>query len=248
MGREFVSTALPAEAATSPDFVVVGTSLTYAANAFRATGQVQERTGFNAGSTFALGAAGPVSPSVSLFGSLDSSYTQSFDTSELRAGAAYRPANDDRAVTLFSIDSESGNITNYDEYVTNVAQLQEVYRPSRRTEFGASLAYKITGDATFAPRTTIYGLRADQRIGPRFDFGAELHRSGTAPLDGANATGFALESGYRIGDNLRVAGGYNFSGFANPAYAVSPTHRGFYATMSSYIDRIFGWGKDEARK
>ena len=248
MGREFVSTAFPAEAATSPNFVVVGTSLTYAANAFRATGQLQERTGFNAGSTFALGAAGPVSPSVSFFGSLEGSYTQSFDTSELRAGASYRPANNDRAETLFSIDSESGNITNYDEYVTNVAQVQEVYRPSRRTELGASLAYKITGDATFAPRTSIYGLRADQRIGPRFDLGAELHRSATAPLDGANATGLALESGYRIGDNLRVAGGYNFSGFADPAYAVSPTHRGFYATISSYIDRIFGWGKDDSRK
>lgn len=248
MGRAFISTALTEQATGSPNFVVFGTALNYVEKAFRATGQVQIRTGFNSGSTVAVGAAGPVSQSVSLFGSVTSSATQSFDTSAVRAGLSYRPANNDRAVTLFSLDSESGNLTNYNQYVTNVVQLQELYRPSRRTELAASLAYKITGDATFAPRTSIYGLRANQRIGPRFDLGAELHRSGTAPLNGVSATGVAVESGYRIGDGLRLAGGYNFSGFADPAYAVSATHRGFYATMSSYIDRIFGWGKDDVRK
>jgi len=25
---------------------------------------------------------------------------------------------------------------------------------------------------------------------------------------------------------------------------VSPTHRGIYFTLSSYVDRIFGWGKE----
>jgi hypothetical protein len=244
IGQEFTSTALPAEAAASPDFVVFGASLTYAQQSFHATAQLQDRTGFNSGTTYALGAAGPVSPSVSLFGSLASSYTQAYDTSTLRGGLSYRPAGNDRAVTLFSIDSQTGNIANYDEYVTNVAQLQELYRPSRRTELGASVAYKLTGDTTFAPRTTIMGLSADQRIGPRFDLGAELHRSETAPLNGTSATGLAFEGGYRLGDQLRLAGGYNFSGFADPAAAVSPSHRGLYATMSTYIDRIFGWGKD----
>ncbi|MBD5634688.1 MAG: hypothetical protein IAI49_09440, partial [Candidatus Eremiobacteraeota bacterium] len=174
------ATTVAGQTAPSPNFLAFGTSLTYAQNAFHATGQIQERTGFNSGSTLEFGAAGPVTTAVALFGSLASSHTQGFDTSSLRAGASYRPANNDRAVTLFSIDTESGDLTNFDEYVTNVAQLQEVYRPSRRTEFGASLAYKITGDQTFAPRTSIYGIRADQRVGPRLDFGAELHRSATA--------------------------------------------------------------------
>ncbi|MBD5654331.1 MAG: hypothetical protein IAI50_04020 [Candidatus Eremiobacteraeota bacterium] len=244
VGQEFESTTLPLATAATPDFLVFGTSLTYTAKPFTASAQYQERTGFNSGSTMTLGIAGPVSPSVSLFGSMSTAYTQAYDTSNIRAGASYRPANNDRAVTLFSVDSETGNITNYDEYVTNVAQLQELYRPSRRTEFGASLAYKITGDSTFAPRTTIYGLSVDQRVGPRMDFGTELHRTGTAPLNGAQATGLAIEAGYRIGDQLRLAGGYNFSGFADPAAAISPTHHGLYATMSTYIDRIFGWGKD----
>lgn len=234
--------------AGSPNFFVFGTTLSFGLQTFRASGDVQVRTGFNAGSTYVLGAAGPISLAVSLFGSLTSAYTQAVHTSTARGGLAYRPVNDDRAVTLLSIDSQTGNLTNYDSYVTNVAQLQQIYRPSRRMELGASLAYKITGDQTFAPRTIIYGVRANQRIGARFDLGAELHRSGTAPIDGSQATGLAIEAGVRVGDRLRVAGGYNFSGFADPAVAVSPTHRGVYVTLSSYIDRIFGWGKDDVRK
>jgi len=30
----------------------------------------------------------------------------------------------------------------------------------------------------------------------------------------------------------------------DPSTAVSPTHRGIYFTLSSYVDRIFGWGKE----
>ena len=243
-GRAFQSTGLPAQAAASPNFLAFGTSLTYSEKTFSATGQVQVRTGFNGGSTVVLGAAGPISPSVALFGSASESYTQDVSASTVHAGLSYRPANNDRAVTLVSVDSETGNVTNYDAYVTNVAQLQELYRPSRRTELAASFAYKITGDTTFAPRTTIYGVRADQRIGPRFDLGVELHRSGTAPIDGSQATGIAIEGGYRLGDQLRLAGGYNFSGFADPAAAVSPTHHGLYLTLSTYIDNILGWGKN----
>jgi hypothetical protein len=91
-------------------------------------------------------------------------------------------------------------------------------------------------------------VRADQRIGPRFDLGAELHRSGTAPIDGSQATGLAIEGGYRLGDQMRLAGGYNFSGFADPAAAVSPAHHGLYLTLSTYIDNILGWGKNGTRQ
>jgi hypothetical protein len=127
--------------------------------------------------------------------------------------------------------------------VTNVAQLQELYRPSTHTELAASLAYKLAGDSYFQPGTSIYGIRADQRIGSRFDIASEYHASDIAPLNGFSATGFAIEGGYRIGSTLRFAGGYNFSGFADPAASVNPTHRGIYVTLSSYIDRIGGWGK-----
>jgi hypothetical protein len=228
----------------SPYFMTVGTSLDYSENSFHSTGQVQIREGFDSGSSFNLGATGPISPAVSLYGSYTGSYTEGMFDTEGHGGLAYRPSRNDRYVTLLSADIYKSNLTNYDAYVTNVVQLQELYRSSTRTEWAASAAYKLTGDSFFAPRTTIFGLRADQRIGGRFDIGSEVHFSNIAPISGSNATGFAAEAGYRLGSTLRLAGGYNFSGFADPDTAINPTHRGLYVTLSTYIDRIFGWGKD----
>lgn len=229
----------------SPFFVAAGTSLDYGIPSFHATGQVQFRTGYDAGSTMQLGAAGTISPAVTLFGSYTGAFTAGVTDSETRAGLAYRPSRNDRYVTLASVDTVDSNLTNYDAYVSNVAQVQELYRSSTRTEWASSVAYKLTGDDYFAPHTFIFGLRGDQKIGSRWDLGAEGHWSDIAPIASSRATGLAAEVGYRIGGTLRVAGGYTFSGFADPTVAPNPTHRGLYITISSYIDRIFGWGKDE---
>jgi hypothetical protein len=228
----------------APFFVALGASLNYAENTFHATGQAQLRTGYDAGTTFQFGAVGPISPAVSLFGSYTGSFTNFVIDSEALFGLSYRPTQSDRYVTLVSLDSQHSNLTNYDAYITNVAQIQELYRPSTRTEFAGSLAYKLNGDAYFLPHTTIYGIAGDQLIGSRFDISSELHMSNIRPLNDASATGFAVEAGYRVGNQIRVAAGYNFSGFADPSTAESPTHRGIYVTLSSYIDRIFGWGKE----
>jgi len=229
----------------SPYFTTAGTALDYRLPTFHATGQAQVRTGFDSGSSYQFGATGPISPAVSLYGSYRASFSQGIFDTEGRGGLAYRPSRNDRYVTLLSADVYRTDLTDYDAYVTNVVQLQELYRSSTRTEWAASAAYKLTGDSFFAPRTTIWGLRGDQRIGGRFDIGSEVHFSNVAPLSGSNATGFAVEAGYRLGSTLRLAGGYNFSGFADPDTAINPTHRGIYVTLSTYIDRIFGWGKDD---
>ena len=244
VGQQLLATVVPTSGPSTPYFFVLGGSLNYARQAFHATTQVQVRTGFDGGSTFQVGATGPINNDISLFGGYTGSFTSAVYDSNILAGLSLRPSHNDRYVTLLSVDTQKSNLTSYDAYITNVAQLQQLYRPSTRTEFAASVAYKIQGDAYFAPNTIIYGIRADQRIGPRFDIGSEFHQSNIAPINGTSATGFAVEAGYRIGDQLRVATGYNFSGFVDPSTAVSPTHRGIYFTLSSYVDRIFGWGKE----
>ena len=231
----------------SPFFTTAGASLDYGLPTFHASGQVQFRTGYDAGSTMQIGAAGTISPTVTLFGSYTGAYTAGVTDSEVRAGLAYRPSRNDRYVTLVSADTVDSNLTNYDAYVSNVVQVQELYRSSTRTEWAGSLAYKLTGDDYFTPRTFIFGARVNQRIGSRLDVGLESHWSDIAPIASSRATGFAAELGYRVGSTLRVAGGYTFSGFADPTVAPNPTHRGLYITISSYVDRIFGWGKDENR-
>ena len=247
-GDSLLATFAPATGSGNPYFLVLGTSLSYAEKAFHATGQIQVRTGYAGGSTFTLGAAGAISPSVSLFGSGIGSYTAGIVDSEDRFGLSFRPSHNDRYVTLATVDFSRTNLTNYNAYATNVAQLQELYRPSYRTELAGSFAYKLAGDSFFQPRTTIYGIQADQRVGARFDVSGELHESTTAPFNNGSATGLAFEAGWRVGDQIRLAGGYNFSGFADPSTAINPTHRGVYFTLSSYLDRFFGWGKDNLTK
>ncbi|HTW83247.1 MAG TPA: hypothetical protein VMD91_04145 [Candidatus Sulfotelmatobacter sp.] len=245
LGQELYSSYGPALADSSPYFMTGGLALDYSESSFHATGKFEARTGYDSGSTLELGATGPISPAVSLFGAYTAAFTEAVDDREARIGLSYRPSRNDRYVTLVDVDTQQGNLTNYDAYVTNVAQVQELYRSSTRTEWAASLAYKIDGDAYFAPRTSIYGVRGDQRIGSRFDLASEVHWSDTAPLSGTKATGLVVEGGYRLGDSLRVAAGYNFSGFADPATSVNPTHRGAYVTLSSYVDNLFGWGKGD---
>ncbi len=242
VGQALYSSQIPI---ASPFFVAAGGSLDYGIPTFHASGQVQFRTGYDAGDTVQIGAAGTISPAVTLFGNYTGAHTSGVTDSEARAGLAYRPSRNDRYVTLVSVDILNSNLTNYDAYVSNVAQVQELYRSSTRTEWAGSLAYKLTGDDYFAPKTSIFGLRGDQRIGSRLDVGVEGHWSTIAPIASSRATGLAAELGYRVGGTLRVAAGYTFSGFADPTVAPNPTHRGFYVTLSTYIDRFFGWGKDE---
>jgi hypothetical protein len=47
----------------------------------------------------------------------------------------------------------------------------------------------------------------------------------------------------RLGDNVRVGAGYNFSATADPSLATTPVHRGVYLTVTSVVDRLFGWGR-----
>ena len=43
-------------------------------------------------------------------------------------------------------------------------------------------------------------------------------------------------------NSLRAAVGYNFGTTADATLAAAPTRKGVYATLTTTIDRIFGWG------
>jgi hypothetical protein len=122
----------------------------------------------------------------------------------------------------------------------------QLYRPTQRLDLVGRVAYELDGDTYYEPHTLLYALRATQRLGARFDIGSEFQWIGTSNLGAYNRTGFAIETGYRLANSLRLAGGYNFEGSVDPSLAASPTRRGFYVTATTVIDRIFGWG-DERR-
>jgi hypothetical protein len=75
------------------------------------------------------------------------------------------------------------------------------------------------------------------------DVGYEMRLLSVPGISAARSTEFAAESGLRLGDSLRLAVGYNFTGATDPELVGQRTRRGVYATFTSVVSRVFGWGK-----
>ena len=223
-------------------FNVYGLSATYGGDAStRATLSYQMRSGQNPGSTLALGAAGALSPDVSLLSSVNDARANGTSLNDWRFGLAWRPANNERGVTLLEYQRQSGNLDTVGAH-TNIVALDQLYRPTTRLELAGRFAYKLDGDGYYAAKTRLVDLRATQRIGSRFDVAGEVRALEASGLAGASANGFALEGGLRLGNETRVGAGYNFSASPDPSLALAPKRRGPYLTLTTVVDRIFGWG------
>ena len=224
-------------------FNVYRTALTYAQpnGRLRANGSYELRTGTSPGSTLLFGAAGALSPTLSLLGSIDSDHTLTSNTDVMKIGLAYRPLLNDRGVTLLDYERNDGNSTTGAK--TDTVSIEHLMRPTTRLEVAGRYAYKLDGDGYYAARSSLAGVRVVQRIGSRLDVGGETSSLGVHGIPGASAVGGAAEVGLRLGDTLRVGVGYNFTQSPDPALASAPTHRGIYATLTSVIDNVLGWGK-----
>jgi hypothetical protein len=226
-------------------FDLYGLSLAYAAGTrFRATTNYQLRTGSSDGYTLDVGAVGALSDNVSAVVSSQDSSTSGYNNVDDRVSIAYRPSLNDRAVTIAGFEAEDGNVSALGEH-TQLLSLEELYRPDRLLEIAGRYAYKLDGDSYYPAHSSLFGLRVTQRIGHRFDVAGETRYLSAHDIPGATVAAFALEAGYRVGGEMRFAAGYNFAGSPDPSLALAPTRRGVYATATSVIDRIFGWGKDE---
>jgi hypothetical protein len=87
----------------------------------------------------------------------------------------------------------------------------------------------------------LLGLGARERLGRKFDVGIET-REVLARSAGGGLHSTAVEFGAMAANSLRAAVGYNFGTTADATLAAAPTRKGVYATLTTTIDRIFGWG------
>lgn len=229
-------------AATGGEFSVYGASLAYGGKPFHASGAFQNRVGFAPGFDLQLGAGGALSPDLSLLGHLDDAVTAGLHDVDARLGLAWRPANDDRGASLLELERQTGDLTDGTERADTLS-FDETYRLTARLEVDGRLAYKLDGDTYYAAHSVLAGLRVAQRIGSRNDVAVETRSLRVPGIAGAVQTAFAVETGVRLGDTLRFATGYNFSGAADPALFAAPTRRGAYVTLTSVVDRVFGWGR-----
>ncbi|HEX3462699.1 MAG TPA: hypothetical protein VHS78_01430 [Candidatus Elarobacter sp.] len=230
--------------AGSGGFELYGLTLSYAdpANKFRASASTQLRTGNGAGASISLAATGAISPDLSLFAAINDATALGSRQSDERVGLAWRPSKSDAGVTLLQYQRTDGNAGLTDTQ-SGVLSLEQVLHVRSRTDVVGRYAYKIDGDSYYAAHSSLLGLRVDQRIGSRLDLGAEARRANVVGIDGASATAFAVEGGVRLGDVTRVGVGYNIKGTADPSLSATPSRRGFYVTLTSVVDRLFGWGK-----
>ena len=221
-----------------------GLSLSYAdpSNKFRASGSTQLRTGSGGGMSVTLAAVGALSPDLSAFASINDARAAGSDQSDERLGLAWRPSRSDAGVTLLQYERSDGN-TDLTAGQSGVLSIEQVLHVRSRTDVVGRYAYKIDGDSYYAANSSLAGLRIDQRVGARFDVGAEVRRAAVKGIDGATSTAVAVEWGARIGDVTRIGVGYNLSSTADPSLATTPTHKGAYVTLTSVVDRLFGWGR-----
>jgi hypothetical protein len=223
-------------------FNAYGVNLSYAVTRLRASGAYQLRTGQGGGSSLHLGATGALSPDFSLIALLNDSSASGLVSDDERVGMAYRPSGDDRGVTLLQYDLHNSSSATLGTHAATIS-LDQAFHPNDRLELAGRYAYKLDGDAYYPAQSELFGFRVDQRVGARLDLGGEVRYLDVRHIPGASATGFALESGIRLGNEMRLAFGYNFSGAPDPALAAAPTRRGVYVTLTSVIDRILGWGR-----
>jgi hypothetical protein len=223
-------------------FNLYGLTMSYDMPHLRTSESYQLRTGNGNGSSLRLGATGTLSPDFSLLGLIDDSNAQGLISSDQRLALAYRPAENDRGVTLLQYElknSSSGELGTH----TATVSLDQAFHPTDRMDLAGRYAYKLDGDAYYPAQTQLFGFRALQRIGEHWDFGGEVQYLDVRWVPGASALGIAAETGLRLGDGMRLAFGYNFSGSPDPALAAAPTRRGIYVTLTTVIDRILGWGR-----
>jgi len=243
-GDAFYQHATAAGTSSDGGFDLYGVSLSYAdpANKFRASGSTQLRTGSGSGVSISLAAVGALGQDFSLFASVNDARAGGSNQSDERVGLAWRPSRSDNGVTLLEYDRSDGTsvLTNTQ---SGVISLEQVLRVRTRTELVARYAYKLDGDSYYAAHSSLLGLRLDQKIGSRFDVGAEARQASIRGIDGSRQAAFALEGGVRLGENTRVGAGFNLQGTADPSLATGPTKRGFFMTVTSVVDRLFGWGK-----
>lgn len=223
-------------------FNLYGTTMSYDLTRLRATGSYQLRTGDGGGSSMRLGATGALSSDISLIALVDNSSAGGLLSSDQRVGLSYRPANNDRGATLLQYNLQNSTSAQLGTHAATIS-LDQLFRPTARLELGGRYAYELDGDSYYPAQTQLFGFRAIQRVGDRFDVGSEMRYLDVRAIPGASATGFALETGVRLGNEMRFAGGYNFSSTPDPALAAAPKRRGVYVTMTTVVDRLLGWGR-----
>ncbi|HYY98848.1 MAG TPA: hypothetical protein VE642_09675, partial [Pyrinomonadaceae bacterium] len=220
---------------------------------FRTTGRYEMRDRGGNGSVITLGAAGRLFDNVTSLArfQLSRSSFGGNDSSAISATAAlaWRPLHRDDLGLLFSYTrrdvrqrgaSDAGETRDRSDTLSS----DGYYQATRSLELYGRFALKFgdTGSRDFMRVSTLTYMtqgRAVYRLGRYVDVAGE-GRWLAQPASSTARASFGTELGFWVMPDLRVGGGYNWTGAFEPgAGALSPTRRGFYFTISSKLSNLF---------
>lgn len=176
-------------------------------------------------------------------------------TVNLRIGLAYRDPNSDKFNALLRYEYRNNPSTipntilfdNGTGYKDHTFALEAIYAPNWRWEFYGKAALRnstsfLADDLVGSSTVTLAQARATYRLGYKWDLVGEA-RWISQPADGYDETGFALEAGYYLTPNLRLAAGYVFGNVSDRDFDNSRNSSGAYLGLTVKLNELFsGFG------
>jgi uncharacterized repeat protein (TIGR01451 family) len=220
---------------------------------FRTTGRYEMRDRGGVGSVFTLGAAGRLGDNVTSLGRFQLSRTNFLgrEGSAMAAtGAlAWRPLHRDSVGLLFSytrrdLFQQNGAGQGETRDRSDTLSTDGYYQASRNVELYGRFALKFgdtssLGLARVSTLTYMTQARAVYRLGRYVDVAGE-GRWLAQPVSSTARASFGSELGFWVLPDLRLGGGYNWTGATEPGgFGLSPARRGFYFTISSKLSNLF---------
>ena len=219
---------------------------------FRASARYEYRDRGGVGKLFTVGAAGRLTSGITALSrfqlSRGSFEGRSTASTEGMAALAIRPLESDRFGLLFSYEHRSMTQTPLRLSPTrdrlDSLSTDAYHQLTRRLELYGHFALRLTAngqpDLPFVSTTSYLAqARAQYLMTSRLDWAIET-RLLFQPSSHTSRTTYATELGFWVLPDLRVAGGYNFTGAQEPAGSnVLPRRRGFYFTISTKLSHLF---------
>jgi hypothetical protein len=266
-GQQFLQPIAVGQSASSlglSSYTSYSAGLDYTNNPnFKASGRFEYRDGEGRNDTMVIsaGAAGKLSDSLTVLGRYQQGnfanqlLTNSglSDTINLKLGVAYRNPTDDKFNALLRYEYRQNPALTPDTILfgagtgsnVHLVALETIYAPNWRWEFYGKFALRSTKsylarDLLGTNAITLGQFRAAYRLGYRVDVAGEVRWISQSVI-GFDEVGLAVEAGYYLNPNLRVALGYNF-GQANDR-DLSRNKDGVYVTLSLKLDQLMsGFG------
>lgn len=226
---------------------------------FKASGRFEHRTGAgNNNTVFSLAGAGKLSPALTVLARYEqANFANQLieglkDTANLRIGLAYRNPNSDRWNALMRYEYRKNPSTIPETLLfgsgtgstEHVFAGEAIFAPSWRWEFygKGAMRYSNTDLANnFSNSSTIFlsQLRAAYRLNYRMDLAVEGRWIGQNSPS-YNETAFAVETGYYLTPDLRLALGYSFGSADDRDFTGYRSQGGVYFGVTFKINELFG--------